>query len=151
MSKAIGIMYKSSFFLNNSSLRTLYYSLIPIAWASGHSATHQIPEDWETGCKNNAEECVRCPHSDPLFQNSGILNLESIYKLQIGKFMYLYKSGLLPHSFNTVKPLLGGSLLSGLLSIPKFASHIYWKFDLYSTVTSIKRTRSPFGFSKWLI
>ena len=36
--------------------------------------------------------------------------------------MYLYKSGLLPHSFNTVKPLLGGSLLSGLLSIPKFAS-----------------------------
>ena len=29
------------------------------------------------------------------------LNLESIYKLQMGKFMYPYKSGLLPDSFNT--------------------------------------------------
>ena len=29
-----------------------------------------------------------------------ILNLESIYKLQIGKFMYQYRSGLLPYSFN---------------------------------------------------
>ena len=90
-------------------------------------------------------------HTDPLFQNSRILNLESIYKLQIGKFMYLYKSGSLPHSLNTVKPLLGGPLLSGLLSIPKFPSHIYCKFDLYSTVSSIKWTRSPFGFPKRLI
>ena len=27
-------------------------------------------------------------HTDPLLKNLGILNLESIYKLQIGKFMY---------------------------------------------------------------
>ena len=27
-------------------------------------------------------------HADPLFKNLGILNLESIYKLQIGKFVY---------------------------------------------------------------
>ena len=30
------------------------------------------------------------------------------------------------------------------INLPKFASHIYCKFDLYSTVTSIKRMRSPF-------
>ena len=31
-----------------------------------------------------------------------ILNLESVYKLQIGKFMYQYRSGLLPYSFNNM-------------------------------------------------
>ena len=39
-------------------------------------------------------------HTDPLFKNLKILNLENIYKLQIGKFMYQYRSGLLPYSFN---------------------------------------------------
>ena len=32
-------------------------------------------------------------HTEPLFKNFEILNLESIYKLQIGKFMYQYKYG----------------------------------------------------------
>ena len=37
-----------------------------------------------------------------LFKNLRILNLKGIYKLQIGKFMYQYKSGLLPYSFNNM-------------------------------------------------
>ena len=41
-------------------------------------------------------------HPDPFFQNLKIPNLESIYKLQIGKFMYQYRSGLLPYSFNNM-------------------------------------------------
>ena len=41
-------------------------------------------------------------HTDPLFKNLKILNLEAIYKLQIGKFMYQYRSGLLPYSFNNM-------------------------------------------------
>ena len=32
--------------------------------------------------------------------NLKILNFESIYKLQRGKFIYQYRSGLLPYSFN---------------------------------------------------
>ena len=39
-------------------------------------------------------------HTDPLFKNLNILNLESIYKLQIGKFMYQYRPGILPYSLN---------------------------------------------------
>ena len=39
-------------------------------------------------------------HTEPLFKNLRILNLKDIYKLQIGKFMYQCKSGLLPDSFN---------------------------------------------------
>ena len=41
-------------------------------------------------------------HTDLLFRNLKILNLENIYKLQIGKFMYRYGSGLLPYSFNSM-------------------------------------------------
>lgn len=41
-------------------------------------------------------------HTDPLFKNLKILNLESIYKFQVGKFMYQYRSGLLPDSFNNM-------------------------------------------------
>ena len=41
-------------------------------------------------------------HTDTLFKNLKILNFENIYKLQIGKFMYQYKSGLLPYSFNNM-------------------------------------------------
>ena len=39
-------------------------------------------------------------YTDTLFKNLKILNFENIYKLQIGTFMYQYKSGLLPYSFN---------------------------------------------------
>ena len=38
-------------------------------------------------------------YTDTLFK---ILNFEDIYKLQIGKFMYQYKSSLLPYSFNNM-------------------------------------------------
>ena len=42
-------------------------------------------------------------HTDPLFKTDlKILNLESIFKLQIDKFMYQYRSGLLTFSFNNM-------------------------------------------------
>ena len=41
-------------------------------------------------------------HTDTLFKSLKILNFENIYNLQIGKFMYQYKSGLLPYSFHNM-------------------------------------------------
>ena len=38
--------------------------------------------------------------ANPIFVSLRILKFEDIIKLQIGKVMYLYKSGLLPNSFN---------------------------------------------------
>ena len=43
------------------------------------------------------------------------------------------------------------SQLEPCINFLKFAPYIYCKFDLYSTVTSIKQTQSPFGFPRWLI
>ena len=61
-------------------------------------------------------------------------------------------------SFNVIsaylvfEPLLRGPAIKrSPINFPKFASHIYCKFDLYSTCTVIKRMRSPLGFPKWLM
>ena len=52
-------------------------------------------------------------------------------------------------TITTVEPLLSGPLLN--VKVPEFASLNYCKLNLYLTVTSIKRTRSPFRFPNLLI
>ena len=54
------------------------------------------------GCKYIMSRSAFDAHTDPLFKNVGIPSLESIYKPQIGKFIYQYKSGLFPNSFNNM-------------------------------------------------
>ena len=101
MSKAIGIIYKSSFCLNNSSLRILYLSLIfPYlfyclsVWASTYPSHLRrlitLPKRVVRIMSRSAFDA----HTDSLFK--------ILYKLQIGKFTYQYRSGLLPQSFNNM-------------------------------------------------
>ena len=68
-------------------------------------------------------------YTDPLFKSLKILNLESIYKLQIGKIMYQYRSGLLPDSFNNMFLVTRqvhsyGSRRSGLFYLPQCRTNI---------------------------
>ena len=107
VSKAVGIIYKSSFCLNNSSLRILYFSLIypylfycVSVWASTYPSNLKRLITLQKRVIRIMSRSAFDAHTDPLFKNLKILNLESIYKLQIGKFMYQYRSGLLPYSFN---------------------------------------------------
>ena len=109
VSKAIGIIYKSSFCLNNSSLRMLYFSLIypylfycVSVWASTYPSNLRRLITLQKRVVRIMSRSAFDAHTDPLFKNLKILNLESIYKLQIGKFMYQYRSGLLPYSFNNM-------------------------------------------------
>ena len=107
--KAIGIIYKSSFCLNNSSLWMLYFSLTypylfycVSVWASTYPSKLRrliTLQKWVIRIISRSAFDV---HTDTLFKNLKILNFEDIYKLQIGKFMYQYKSGLLPYSFNNM-------------------------------------------------
>ena len=109
MSKAVGIIYKSSFCLDNSSLRILYFSLIypylfycVSVWASTYPSNLRRLITLQKRVIRIISRSAFDAHTDPLFKNLKILNLESIYKLQIGKFMYQYRSGLLPYSFNNM-------------------------------------------------
>ena len=109
VSKAVGIIYKSSFCLDNSSLRILYFSLIypylfycVSVWASTYPSNLRRLITLQKHVIRIISRTAFDAHTDPLFKNLKILNLESIYKLQIDKFMYQYRSGLLPYSFNNM-------------------------------------------------
>jgi len=109
VSKAIGIIYKSSFCLDNSSLLILYFSLIypylfywVSIWASTYPSNLRRLITLQKGVIRIMLRSAFDAHTDPLFKNLKILNLGSIYELQIGKFMYQYRSGLLPYSFNNM-------------------------------------------------
>ena len=109
VSKAVGIIYKSSFCLDNSSLQILYFSLIypylfycVSVWASTYPSNLRRLITLQKRVIRIMSRSAFDAHTDPLFKNLKILNLESIYKFQVGKFMYQYRSGLLPDSFNNM-------------------------------------------------
>ena len=97
VSKAVGIIYKSSFCLNKTSLCTLYYSLV-------YPYLHYCATVWGSTYQKRVIRIVPRSsfdaHPNPIFESLRILKFEDIIKLQIGKVMYLYKNGLLPDSFN---------------------------------------------------
>ena len=107
ISKSIGIICKSSFYLNKNSLCTLYYSLV-------YPYLHYCASVWGSTYQSNLKHLITLQkrviriiskstfdaHTNPIFKNLNILKFENLIKLQIGKIMYLYKNGLLPDSFN---------------------------------------------------
>ena len=109
VSKAVGIIYKSSFCLDSSSLRILYFSVTysylfycVSVWASTYPSNLRRLITLQKRVIRTMSRSAFDAHTDPLFKNLKILNLGSIYKLQIGKFMYQYRCGLLPYSFNNM-------------------------------------------------
>ena len=113
VSKATGILYKSCFFISKSSLCTLYYSLV-------YPYLHYCTITWGSTCPSNLNRLVLLQkralrfinkdtfdeHSDPIFKDLKLLRLDQIYLSQVGKFVYLYKSGLLPEYFSIFFPLI---------------------------------------------
>ena len=107
--KSVGIIYKSSFWLNKTSLCTLYYSLV-------YPYLHYCTSVWGSTYQSNLKRLINLQkrvirivsrrfldaHANLIFESFRILKFEDIIKLQIGKVMYLYKNGLLPNGFNDV-------------------------------------------------
>ena len=78
--------------------------------------------------------------------NLKILNLESIYKLQIGKFMYQDRSGLLPYSFKNMflashQVDSYGTRSSELFYLPQCRTNLR-KFSIIVTWVVFQRTGS---------
>ena len=104
ISKSIGIIYKSSFYL--SALRTLYYALIYpyiqyciIIWGSTYpTCLYRINLLQKRVIRIINREAYDAP-TDPIFKDLNILKLNDIYLLQLGIFMYKYQNNLLPNSF----------------------------------------------------
>ena len=107
VSKSVGIIYKSSFCLNKTSLCTLYYSLV---YPYLHYCANVCGSTYQSNLKrliNLQKRVIRIAsrssfdaHTNPIFVSLRILKFKDIIKLQIGKVMYLYKNCLLPDSFS---------------------------------------------------
>ena len=107
ISKSIGIIYKASFCLPTSSLCTLYYSLVyPYliycisVWGSTYSSNLNRIFLLQKKVIRIMSRSSYLAHTDPLFKQLKILKLHNLYLFQVGKFMFLFKKGLLPDVFN---------------------------------------------------
>ena len=106
ISKSIGIIYRSKFYLPKKSLITLYYSLIypylfycNMVWASTYETNlHRIVILQKRAIriisKSNFDD-----HTSPIFKSLGILKFHDIHIAQISQFMYSYTKSLLPDKF----------------------------------------------------
>ena len=107
ISKSIGIINKSCFYLSKFALRTLYYSLVyPFlqycitVWDSTYSTNLNRIILLQKRIIRIIDKKAFDAHSNPIFKELKILKFESIYLFHLGKFMYAYKTNLLPCSFD---------------------------------------------------
>lgn len=109
ISKSIGIMRKSSFFLLKHSLLTLYYSMVypylqycNIVWASTYLSNLSrlvILQKRVVRIINNSR--FDSP-TGLIFKNFQLLKFNDIHKLQTGQFMFSYEHNLLPEHFRSM-------------------------------------------------
>ena len=95
ISKLIGIIFRSSFYLLGTSLRILYYSIIypyleycNLVWASTYSSNLCCIVLLKKRAIRILNESEFYAHTDPLFTKLNILKFEDIHLLQLGQFMY---------------------------------------------------------------
>ena len=108
ISKSIGIIFKSSFYLFKESMRTLYFSLVypylyycNLVWASAYQSNLYRIILLQKRVVRILGGCSFDAHTDPIFKELRILKFHHISSLQIGQFMFSYKLGLLPSDFDS--------------------------------------------------
>ena len=107
ISKSIGIINKSSFYLSKFALRTLYCSLVYTflqycitVWGSTYLTNLNRIILLQKRIIRIIDKKAFDAHTNPIFKELKILKFESIYLFHLGKFMYAYKTNLLPRSFD---------------------------------------------------
>ena len=109
VSKAIGIMYKTSFCLPQKALKTLYYALVypyiqycVSVWGS----TYPTNLNRLTVLQKKAVRIVASKpfdaHTDPIFKDLQILKFNCIYRFHISKILFQVKNNLLPQAFTSM-------------------------------------------------
>ena len=107
VSKSVGIIRKSSFYLLTKSLRTLCFLLVypyffycNLVWASTYRThlSHLVILQKRVVRTIAKTQCY--VHTNPIFKNLGILKFHAIHLLQLGLFMYSYQIPTLPSKFD---------------------------------------------------
>ena len=109
ISKSVGLLYKAKYYLPSKSLLTLYYALIypyltycNLIWASNYVTNLQRIYLLQKRAVRAISKADYKASSKPLFANLKILDVFSIYSLQVSSFMYLYHNDALPISFTQI-------------------------------------------------
>ena len=104
---SIGLLYKARFYLPSNSLLSLYYTLIypyltycNLVWASTYVSYLQRIYLLQKSVVRSITKADSKAPSKPLFTKLNILDIFSIYSLQVGTFMYYYRNNMLPLSFS---------------------------------------------------
>jgi len=95
VSKSIGIIRKSNFYLSTKSIRTKYFSLVypyffycNLVWASTYKSNLVRLEILHKQRVITIAKTDLYAHTDPSFRNLGILKFHDMHLLQLGLFMY---------------------------------------------------------------
>ena len=112
ISRAVGIMSKSRFFLSKTSLRTLYFPLVYpylhyciITWGCTYPKYLNrifLLQKRAVRIVNNAPFDA---YTDLILKELNLPKIHQIYSFQLGTFMFLYKKNSLPHSFTAFFPV----------------------------------------------
>ena len=112
VSKAVGLLCKSRFYISKFSLCTLYYSLVypylyycKIARGSTYPSNLNRLILLQKRVIRIINKDAFDAHTDPIFRDLKLQRLDQIYLYQLGKFMYLYRSGSLPEYFHNYFPM----------------------------------------------
>ena len=107
LSKSIGIIHKSRFFLSTHSLRTLYTSMIlpylyycNLAWAGTYKSNLQRIVTLQKRALRIVSNSTYIAHTGPIFKELKLLKFHDIHSFQLGFFMFSFKNSTLPSKFN---------------------------------------------------
>ena len=106
ISKSIGIISKSRFYISNKSLFMLYYALVypylyygNIIWGSTYRTNLYRLKILQKRIVRIITKSNFDAHTLPLFSQHNLLRLEDIHSLQLGLFMYSIENKIYPNTF----------------------------------------------------
>ena len=106
ISKSIGIIYRSSFYLFKSALRILYFAIVYpylqyciTVWRSTYSTNLNRIVVLQKRAIRIIDKQDFGVHTTPIFNEFKILKFEDIYLFNLWKFIYQYQHKMLPDCF----------------------------------------------------
>ena len=106
-SRNIGVLNKVKLFLPKATMYQLYCSLVQpylnyglLLWGNANKAyMNKIFRMQKRALRTISNSPYMCP-TKPLFKKYNVLNMFDMYKKEVAVFMYKYKNGMLPLSFD---------------------------------------------------
>ena len=106
MSKSIGVIFRSRFFLTEKTLLSLYYTLVypyisycSTVWTSTYLTTLNRIYLLQKRAVRAITKSDYLAHSAPLFWRLNVLDIYQVNSFHVGKIMYKYQNRLLPSIF----------------------------------------------------